>query len=130
MAYMKYFFTCLFVVFFTTSFAQDSGNSPISKKELAPVNVPGGIPQAFSIQKMYPNPAKDVVKIDLRVEVAGNFQITLFNILGTEVKKWEPSQLFQGDQQMVIDLSSIKTGMYVIKVSGSGQVYSQVLKKV
>ena len=84
---------------------------------------------SFSINKVYPNPVKDFVTVELQSEVSGTIQASLFNILGTEVKKWETQSLYNGDQKLKLDLSQFKTGVYILKINKQGQVRTQVLKK-
>jgi len=83
----------------------------------------------FTITKVYPNPVKDFVTVDIHSVISGELKISLFNILGTEVRKWESFDLNYGDQQLKIDLSFLKTGVYILKISSSKQVCSQVFKK-
>lgn len=110
--------------------------SSFSQKTTATIQKPGILvaggtikSQSFSISKVYPNPVKDFLTVDIYTEMSGNIQISLFNIMGTEVKKWESFYLSQGDQQFKVDLSFIKTGVYILKISGLKQVCSQVIKK-
>lgn len=86
--------------------------------------------RSFNVNKIFPNPAKDFVNIDLRLEEAGLVQISLISIIGTEVKKWENVQLNQGEQILKLDLSGFQNGMYFLKIAKSGQVKSLVLKKI
>jgi hypothetical protein len=85
--------------------------------------------QSFTIQKVYPNPLKDFITIELRTEVSGAVIVSLFNILGTEVKKWDKFFLNQGDQKLKLDLSQFKNGVYILKITKEDQVRTQVLKK-
>jgi hypothetical protein len=85
--------------------------------------------QSFTIQKIYPNPLKDFITIELRTEVSGTVVVSLFNILGTEVKKWDKFFLNQGDQKLKLDLSQFKNGVYILKITKEDQVRTQVLKK-
>lgn len=85
--------------------------------------------QTFSINKVYPNPVKDFVTIELQSELSGAVKVSLFNILGSEVKKWDEFFLNEGDQKLKIDLSSIINGVYILKISTSDQVRTQLLKK-
>jgi hypothetical protein len=83
----------------------------------------------FSIEKVYPNPVKDFINIELRSEVAGAVKLSLINILGTEVKKWDEFYLHQGNQKLKIDLTSFNTGIYILKISKADQIRTQLLKK-
>jgi hypothetical protein len=126
---MKIIFTFLLIFFFTiSSYAQDtSGANQKVGTQTSGITAEN---QSFSVDKIYPNPAKDFVTIDLRSEVTGTIQVSLFNILGTEVKKWEGFFVCRGDQKLKIDLSSIRSGIYFLKISTSNQVQTQVLKKI
>lgn len=83
----------------------------------------------FFINKVYPNPVKDFVTVELQSELTGTIQVSLFNILGTEVKKWETQSLFNGDQKLRLDFSQLKTGVYILKINKQGLVRTQVIKK-
>jgi hypothetical protein len=83
----------------------------------------------FSISKIFPNPVKDIVTLNIQSEHSGDLKISLYNILGTEVKKWEPQFVHSGEQKLELDFSSFKTGVYILKCTKSGQVQTQVVKK-
>lgn len=91
------------------------------------VNV--GKKQTFSINKIYPNPVKDVLTMTLQSDSKGNVEISLVNILGAVVKKWEPMQSSSGESKLTIDLSDFKSGVYILKVVKSKQEVTQVIKK-
>jgi hypothetical protein len=85
--------------------------------------------QSFSIDKVYPNPAKDLITLDLQSAQPGTIQVTLINILGTEVKKWNEFYLNPGEQKIKLDLSEFKSGVYILKIVKQDQVKTQVIKK-
>ena len=125
---MKTFFTFILLLSFSIgSYAQKT----ISENQKPKVLTSGimAMTPSFSIEKTYPNPVKDFVTIELRSEVSGEIQVSLINILGTEIKKWNENFLHQGDQKLKIDLSSFKTGVYILKVSWSDQVRTLLLRK-
>lgn len=99
--------------------------SPVGQKPS--VNVAGK--QAFSISKIYPNPVKDAVNINLQSDSPGNVDISLINILGVVVKKWEPMPSPAGESKLTVDLSGFKSGVYILKVVKSDQEVTQVIKK-
>jgi hypothetical protein len=122
------FFTFLLISVFTFgSFAQATDSAEQKNGTFhSGINAEN---QSFSITKIYPNPVKDFVNIEIQLSESGALQLTLINMLGTEVKKWEPNVLAKGDQKLKIDLSFLKTGIYFLKISNSGKVLTQVLKK-
>lgn len=85
--------------------------------------------QSFSIERVYPNPVKDFVILEIQSKISGAIQVNLYNILGTEIKKWDSNNLRQGIQKLKLDLSSYKSGVYILRISAAGQVCSQVIKK-
>jgi len=118
---MKTIFTFLLIMAFgLVGYAQKPGLQP---------SVIANETSAFSINKVYPNPVKDFVTVELQSEVSGTIQVSLFNILGTEVKKWETQLLYNGEQKIKLDLSPIKTGVYILKINKQGLVRTQVVKK-
>lgn len=118
---MKTFFTFIFVLIVSiNSHAQKSG--VLTAGIITPTN-------SFSIEKAYPNPVKDFVTIELQSEESGDLQVSLINILGTEVKKWDNFYINPGDQSLKIDLSQFKTGVYILRITKKGQTKTQLLKK-
>ena len=125
---MKTIFTIIFL--FVSIISTYSQTKPlVSQKDGALVSGIIAENQSFSIKKIFPNPVKDIVTVDVNTVGSGNIQVSLFNILGTEVKKFEPIYLSLGEQQFQLDLSILKHGIYILKVNMSGQVFSQVVKK-
>jgi hypothetical protein len=98
------------------------------KNETLAAGIPTGS-HSFAIEKAYPNPVKDFVNIELQAEESGDLQISLVNILGTEVKKWDNFYLNTGYQKIQIDLSQFKNGVYILRITKNGLTKTQVLKK-
>ena len=125
---MKTLFTFIFILTIgISSYAQKSPYTTL-KTGTATDKITADT-QSFSIDKVYPNPVKDLLTIDLYSTVSSSIQVSLINILGTEVKKWDEFFLSQGNQKFKLDLSEFKTGMYILKIAQQNQVRTQVLKK-
>lgn len=125
---MKSIFTSLILTLFSMGMFAQNSNNPTQKNDV----ISSGIlseQQSFSIVNVYPNPVKDFATIDIQSKNSEPVQIRLYNILGTEVKKWDSNTLRQGTQKLKLDLSAYKSGVYIIRISGTGQVCSQVIKK-
>ena len=124
---MKTLFTFLFILSIgISSYAQKITSSNL---KAGTVSEKISDTQSFSIDKVYPNPVKDLITLELQSTQPGAIQVTLINILGTEVKKWEEFYLNQGDQKLKLDLSQFKSGVYILKIVKQNQVKTQVLKK-
>ena len=125
---MKKLFTFLFILIIgISSYAQTPSNANL--KTGTATDKVTVLAQSFSIEKVYPNPVKDQITVDLQSAVSGPIHISLINILGSEVKKWDEFFLQQGDQKLKLDLSQFKSGMYILKIVQQDQVRTQVLKK-
>ncbi|MDP3641721.1 MAG: T9SS type A sorting domain-containing protein [Bacteroidota bacterium] len=125
---MRTIFTFLLITFVSLgSFAQNTSSS--AKKNSSFSSGISTEQQSFSIGNVYPNPVKDFVTVEIQSKISGAVQISIYNILGTEVKKWDSNNLHQGDQKLKVDLSFLKSGVYILRISGSGQICSHVLKK-
>ena len=125
---MKTLFTFLFILIIgISSYAQTPSNANL--KTGTATDKVTVLAQSFSIEKVYPNPVKDQITVDLQSAVSGPIHISLINILGSEVKKWDEFFLQQGDQKLKLDLSQFKSGMYILKIVQQDQVRTQVLKK-
>ena len=125
---MKTIFTIIFL--FVSIISTYSQTKPlVSQKDGALVSGIITENKTFFIKKIFPNPVIDIVSVDVNTVSSGNIQVSLYNILGTEVKKFDPIFLSQGEQQFQLDLSILKQGIYILKVNMSGRVFSQVVKK-
>jgi photosystem II stability/assembly factor-like uncharacterized protein len=63
---------------------------------------------------IYPNPAKNIINIDVTGKTEGTINITLFNIVGAMVKKVEgivPSK------NITLDVSKLVSGTYFVKIA-------------
>ena len=125
---MKTIFTFLFlIVIISGSFAQISFSSH-QKIGVLSSGINTEI-QSFSISRIYPNPVKDFVTVELHSPEIASVHASLINILGTEVKKWDSFPLQHGDSKLKLDLSFLKSGVYFLRISNSGKIITQVLKK-
>ena len=124
---MKIYYTFLIILMSALlGYGQDGTFATQKQNTFSDTKIPGS---TFSVTKAYPNPVKDFVSIELQSDQPGNVQLSLINILGSEIKKWEPMYLTGGDQKIKLDLSGFQTGVYFLRMTKSNQVITQVLKK-
>lgn len=85
--------------------------------------------QPYSISRVYPNPVKDIVNIEVVTTSSENIRVSLFNIMGVEVKVWESFYIPEGGRLLNLNLSEFKSGVYIIKITNGNRVISQVIRK-
>lgn len=76
----------------------------------------------------YPNPVSKTLKIDLPKSYAGDVKIEFINAMGTTVLL----KNFNKDghrTQMTLDVSSLSTGIYILKVTTNDVVFSKRISK-
>ena len=75
----------------------------------------------FSEVKLFPNPVRDNLSINIVADNIDYLDLTLQNELGQVVKKW--NSLVQSNRHTeIVDLSSLAKGVYFISIS-SGDIY-------
>lgn len=77
----------------------------------------GVIDNPFREEIIYPNPATNLVNILFNLKVPGYTKISIFDNTGLEVKKVFQGFLNIGEQNISSDVSKLKSGNYIIKVS-------------
>jgi hypothetical protein len=125
---MKSIFTLFILTLVSLGVFAQNTNSPAKKNDTFASVILSEQP-SFSIERVYPNPVKDFVTIEIQSKISGSLQVSLYNILGTELRKWDQDNWNQGTQKLKFDLSTYKSGVYILKISVAGQVCSQVIKK-
>lgn len=83
-------------------------------------NAPLGLNQINALRNMqvYPNPAKDMLHIDLE-EPAKGLNIKIVNLLGSIVKSSTPTL----QQNNSIDISDLNNGIYLLVIENNGERY-------
>jgi hypothetical protein len=125
---MKTLFIILFILMFDPIGIAQSHSSD-DQKELRITKGINAENQNFSVSRIYPNPVRDFVNVELNLVNEAYVQTSLYNIAGTEVKKWDSNYFSKGEQKLKLDLSFLKTGIYFLKISSSDRVITQVVKK-
>lgn len=78
--------------------------------------------------KTYPNPAQNVLNIDLKNAVNGNYHLSAYNIAGQVVANEEVA--VNGSSSIQLNTSAWKAGIYIIRLSKDGAQQSvKVLKQ-
>jgi len=77
---------------------------------------------------VYPNPVSDMLKFSINTEANEAFQVNVFNIMGQKlIEQQGISGINISEQQ--IDVSSLKAGTYVVRISVNGNVVNRKFVK-
>ncbi len=88
-----------------------------------------GVPEAnlTSMIQLYPNPAKEQVTVSCQIELPGNLKITLSNMLGQTMLKQVYLHQPAGSRTYQVNLSGIRSGIYMVSIESSGSVQTRKL---
>ena len=80
------------------------------------IEVDLGAPKKFELSQNYPNPFNPTTTIRFSLPEAGNVKLTLFNILGQEIKTLVNEFKESGVYTINFDASELNSGMYIYKI--------------
>ncbi len=106
---------------FTTSFRSPG----VVQRVLLPPSTDAGVSE--SVASIFPNPALDIVNIQMEQESSDDKLITIFNIAGERVSE---VQLQKGEIEKRIDISQLDPGVYFVKYATGINVTSEKLIKL
>ncbi|MFA7330219.1 MAG: redoxin domain-containing protein [Candidatus Delongbacteria bacterium] len=79
------------------------------------------VASGFRILGATPNPFNPVTRLDYRLEAAGDVSVSLFNVLGQEVRRLVPGARPAGEHSLLLDASDLASGLYLARLSVNGQ---------
>lgn len=91
-------------------------------------NYSNEVPNSFKLYNNYPNPFNPSTTIKFDIAKGSNVKITIYDILGKEVKILVNENLKAGKYQINFDASSISSGTYFYRVDAGD--YSEIKKMV
>jgi choice-of-anchor A domain-containing protein/uncharacterized repeat protein (TIGR01451 family) len=89
---------------------RNSSITSVSEEIEAPVD--------YALMQNYPNPFNPVTTIRFSIPAAGNYSLKIFNILGQEVKVLTQGYYNPGRYSVVMDASSLSSGVYFYSLTG------------
>ena len=75
---------------------------------------------------IYPNPAKDMLKIQFTVDTPRDFSIELLSVTGQQIQTTSMND-FVGNYTNTLDLSHLSKGIYILKINHTLGNYTQKL---
>jgi hypothetical protein len=90
------------------------------KKEFEGPKINSQVPAyAFDV-KLMPNPVKDIVKVQFSLIENEFVTASIFSLEGVEVMKIPANQYYRGINDIYIDMNSIQSGTYYLKIQAGG----------
>ncbi len=118
---MKIIFHIFFLTFAFRAYCQP----PVDNN--AQVNGLEAISSVESSLKIYPNPAKNILTINMRLPSVSSAKISLYDMLGNEVEVFADN--VSGIFEKTFDIHAVRTGIYFIRINyENGQ--STIVRKI
>jgi len=90
------------------------------------VNITGLAPlYEYNFVKVFPNPVTDVLNVEIPKIIADNFIISILNLYGKKV--WEES--IDHSELVCINISGLKTGLYILQLESDQKFYAHKILK-
>ncbi len=78
---------------------------------------------------IYPNPANDFTTLSFDADEASDVSIMLFDEMGREIKNLILQNISEGRNEIPLDLSELKSGVYFCRISVDGKTqFSRIIK--
>jgi len=98
------------------NFPQDiwtpSGQKPEENPPTSVDEIPGVIPNAYSLEQNYPNPFNPSTTIRFSIPEAGIVNISIYNLLGEKVTEVLNHEFVTGSYEFTYDASTLSSGVY------------------
>ncbi|MCE1189345.1 MAG: choice-of-anchor A family protein [Ignavibacteria bacterium] len=93
------------------------GSIFVKNGTLAVNNNKASVPTEFSLSQNYPNPFNPSTKINVSIPVAGHVNLTVYNILGQQVRTVVDGEYMPGTYTFTFDGKDMATGVYIYKIT-------------
>ena len=111
-------------IFFFFILIEASAQSPTDNtQQLASIESVASIENTL---KIYPNPAKSSLTINMRIPSVSQARISLHDMLGNEVELLAENA--SGSFDKTYDINNVRAGIYFIRINYNGQ--STIVKKI
>lgn len=81
----------------------------------------------ISISSVFPNPATSQTTVNFNLKKSGTVSISILNIVGQEVASVNAGNLVAGNNSVVLDVNTLKAGVYFVNVTIDGVSTTQKL---
>ncbi len=90
----------------------------------------GSLPTTYALDQNYPNPFNPETRIDFSLPLAGDVELTVFNMLGQQVRRLVSGPLPAGRHSILWDGADsqhqpVASGVYLYRLQAGGQVFNR-----
>ena len=89
------------------------------------VQVSTNLISTFELKQNYPNPFNPSTQISFSLAQNGFVTLSVFNLLGQEVKNLVNNSMEAGSHSISFDASSLQSGVYIYKLTSSGSTLTR-----
>ncbi len=75
------------------------------------------VPEAFALYQNYPNPFNPETRIEFDLPTTSHVTLTLFDLLGREIRALTDEEISPGHKSIIVDASSLASGTYYYRLS-------------
>ncbi len=87
-----------------------------------------GLPQAFALQAVYPNPFNPATTVVLALPRPANLEARVYNVLGQQVARLASGRYAAGYHKFTFDAGNLSSGLYFVHATVPGEL--NALRKV
>lgn len=84
-------------------------------------------PEKFFVSNIYPNPFNAQAKLDIHLNNETNLEITVFDLLGKEIKQIVSKKLKPGVYSYLIDAANLASGIYFVRIKSNETIQMKKL---
>ncbi len=74
--------------------------------------------QPLEIKPSFPNPCRAITCVPVMINQPGNYQITLTNVMGSEITRLHSGYLPAGEKNLFFHATELADGMYTVRING------------
>jgi len=100
----------------------DGGQKPEEETPTSVEDIPGAIPNKYSLEQNYPNPFNPSTTIRFSIPEAGQVSLSIYNLLGEKVAEILNQELVTNTYEITYDASNLSSGVYFYTIKANNYV--------
>lgn len=108
-----------------SAWADSSMNHMVAVNKVVGVDDLNFIPTEYKLAQNYPNPFNPTTTISFNLKESGKVSLTVYNVLGKEVKKLVNGHMSAGEQHVKFNAAGLTSGVYIYKIESGSFIESK-----